>query len=148
MQAIMLQIQAKQEKAYVLGQAGGENLAKMRPDAFGEHARSPSHVAANKGAPNGQSLVASEVVSKPSRASIAEGKRSSERGAKSPVKKLTEHLVQKKSQGEGSDCHVIGFPGDSSTMRISAEMISATKVFSFLRMRSDCSPYPSANFMR
>lgn len=72
------------------------------------------------------------MVSKPPRSSIAEGKRPSEGGTRSPIKKWTKHLAQKKSHGEGDSRHLIDFPGDSLTKKISAKMISTAEGFFFL----------------
>lgn len=53
------------------------------------------------------------------------------RGEKSRVKKRTKHLARRRPQLEGGSCDNIEFLRNSSTLKVSAEMVVATEGFFF-----------------
>lgn len=133
MRAIMGQVQADQEKTHVASLASDRDSVDGKPDAPVDPVRPLSFVPLTTEVANDRCPVAHQVVLKPHSSSIAEGKCPSEGGVRSPVKKRTKHLAQKKPQVERDSCHVIDFPGDSSTRKVAAEIISAAEGFFFPR---------------
>lgn len=129
--AIRHKIQAEQEKAFAAGQAGGASSSKLslrlRPKLFALQALTSLQPRVLRV----DHLQGSSGYSKQPHTSAAAGKCLKEEGMKSPSKKNTKYLAQRRSQSDGGYRHYIEFLGDSSSRRVSEMMIAAADCFFF-----------------